>query len=63
MGPPVASYVPGEQAKRGALLRSGRPDQVLRLQHGDLEMDLVTRKVSRGGRALELTVREFEILE
>jgi len=27
------------------------------------EMDLVTRKVSRGGRALELTVREFEILE
>jgi DNA-binding response OmpR family regulator len=50
-------------ARIRALLRRGRPDQVLRLQHDDLEMDLVTRKVSRGGRALELTVREFEILE
>jgi DNA-binding response OmpR family regulator len=26
-------------------------------------MDLVTRKVMRGGRPIELTVREFELLE
>jgi DNA-binding response OmpR family regulator len=26
-------------------------------------MDLVTRKVTRGGRPVELTVREFELLE
>ena len=30
---------------------------------GDLDMDLVTRKVSRSSRAIELTVREFELLE
>ena len=29
----------------------------------DLEMDLVTRKVTRGGRTLDLTEREFELLE
>jgi DNA-binding response OmpR family regulator len=26
-------------------------------------MDLITRKVTRGGRAVELTTREFELLE
>jgi DNA-binding response OmpR family regulator len=26
-------------------------------------MDLITRRVSRGSRAVELTVREFELLE
>ena len=26
-------------------------------------MDLITRKVSRGGRSVDLTVREFELLE
>ena len=26
-------------------------------------MDLITRKVTRGGRPIELTVREFELLE
>jgi DNA-binding response OmpR family regulator len=30
---------------------------------GDLELDLVSRKVVRGGRPVELTVREFELLE
>ena len=34
-----------------------------RLAVGDLEMDLVTRKVLRGGRPVDLTVREFELLE
>src|SRR3989440_10845759 len=50
-------------ARIRALLRRGRMDQVLKLQHEDLEMDLVTHKVSRGGQSLELTVKEFDILE
>ncbi len=50
-------------ARIRALLRRGRTDQVLRLQVADLEMDLVTRKVTRGGRRLDLTEREFELLE
>ena len=50
-------------ARIRALLRRGRVTEPLRLRVGDLEMDLVTRKVTRGGRAVELTVREFELLE
>jgi DNA-binding response OmpR family regulator len=50
-------------ARIRALLRRGRTDQVLKLQHEDLEMDLVTRKVARAGQSIELTVKEFEILE
>jgi len=50
-------------ARIRALLRRGRMDQILKLQHEDLEMDLVTHKVSRGAKPLDLTVKEFEILE
>jgi len=50
-------------ARIRALLRRGRPDQVLKLGWGDLAMDLVTRKVTRAGQSLELTVKEFEMLE
>jgi DNA-binding response OmpR family regulator len=50
-------------ARIRALLRRGRLDQVLRLRHEDLEMDLVTRKVARGSQLLELTAKEYEILE
>jgi two-component system copper resistance phosphate regulon response regulator CusR len=50
-------------ARIRALLRRGRPDQILKLQQDDLAMDLVTRKVVRAGQSLELTVKEFEILE
>jgi DNA-binding response OmpR family regulator len=50
-------------ARIRALLRRGRADQVLRLKSGDLEMDLVTRTVTRGDQVLELTAREFELLE
>ena len=50
-------------ARIRALVRRGRLDQILRLQHEDLEMDLVTRRASRGTQALDLTVKEFEILE
>lgn len=45
------------------LLRRGRKEQVLRLGLADLEMDLVTRKVTRGSEQVELTTREFELLE
>ncbi|MBI3796564.1 MAG: response regulator transcription factor [Deltaproteobacteria bacterium] len=50
-------------ARIRALLRRGRTDQVLRLKAGDLEMDLVTRRVMRGNQPLDLTAREFELLE
>ncbi len=50
-------------ARVRALLRRGRTEgeTVLRLE--DLEMDVARRLVQRGGRALELTAREFEMLE
>jgi two-component system copper resistance phosphate regulon response regulator CusR len=50
-------------ARIRALLRRGRPDQIPTLQQDDLAMDLATRKVVRAGQSLELTVKEFEILE
>lgn len=50
-------------ARIRALLRRGRSDQVLRLQVSDLEMDLVTRKVTRNGVVLDLTPREYQLLE
>ena len=50
-------------ARIRALLRRGRPAETLRLKAVDLEMDLVSRRVNRGDRVLELTSREFELLE
>jgi DNA-binding response OmpR family regulator len=50
-------------ARIRALVRRGRSAEAPRLSVGDLEMDLVTRKVTRGGRPVDLTVREFELLE
>jgi DNA-binding response OmpR family regulator len=50
-------------ARIRALLRRGRTGEATRLTIADLEMDLVGRKVTRGGRAIELTLREFELLE
>ena len=50
-------------ARIRALVRRGRVADAPRLAVGDLEMDLVTRKVLRGGRTVDLTVREFELLE
>lgn len=50
-------------ARIRALLRRGRTADTLRLGIADLNMDLVTRKVSRAGRTVELTAREFELLE
>ena len=50
-------------ARIRALVRRGRVSEAPRLSAGDLEVDLISRKVTRGGRAVELTVREFELLE
>ena len=50
-------------ARIRALLRRGRVSEASRLQVGDLDLDIVTRRVRRGGRPVELTVREFELLE
>jgi DNA-binding response OmpR family regulator len=50
-------------ARIRALLRRGRPSDVFRLKTADLELDLVTRRAARGERLLELTAREFELLE
>ena len=50
-------------ARIRALLRRGRPSEMLRLKAADLELDLVTRRATRGEHLLDLTVREFELLE
>ncbi|NOT26679.1 MAG: response regulator transcription factor [Acidobacteria bacterium] len=50
-------------ARIRALVRRGRSGaETPRLVVGDLEMHLITREVTRGGRPVELTVREFELL-
>jgi DNA-binding response OmpR family regulator len=50
-------------ARIRALMRRGRAAESPRLAVGDLTMDLITRKVMRGGQPVEVTVREFELLE
>ena len=50
-------------ARIRALLRRGRVAESPRLPSAISTMDLVTRKVTRGGQPVELTVREFELLE
>ena len=50
-------------ARVRALLRRGRAEQASLLKLADLEMDVMGRKARRGGHSLELTAREFELLE
>jgi two-component system copper resistance phosphate regulon response regulator CusR len=50
-------------ARVRALIRRGRADQSSKLKLADLEMDLTGRKAKRSGQDLELTAREFEVLE
>jgi DNA-binding response OmpR family regulator len=50
-------------ARIRALVRRGRAADAPRLAAADLEIDLITRKVTRGGQPVDLTVREFELLE
>lgn len=50
-------------ARIRALLRRGKPEAVLTLKIDALDMDLITRSVTRENKPIELTVREFELLE
>lgn len=50
-------------ARIRALLRRDVVNRELSLWADDLEMNLVTRKTTRGGVEIELTRREFELLE
>jgi len=51
-------------ARLDALVRRGRQDATqTTLEVGDLRMDLLSRKVVRGNRAVQLQPREFKLLE
>jgi DNA-binding response OmpR family regulator len=50
-------------ARIRALCRRGVPETSPRLNIADLELDVEGRSVTRGGQLLELTAREFELLE
>ena len=52
-------------ARIEALLRRGQagPAPVVKLRLVDLEMDILARTVTRAGRRIDLTAREFKLLE
>jgi DNA-binding response OmpR family regulator len=50
-------------ARVRALLRRGKTEFATALKLQDLEIDLLSRSVKRGTRLIDLTAREFEVLE
>jgi len=50
-------------ARLHALLRRGRERQPLVLKVDDLQLDVVRRQAQRGAQRIELTAREFSLLE
>lgn len=50
-------------ARVRSLLRRGKPREVETLKIADLELDLVRRRVNRAGRRIDLTAKEFGLLE
>jgi two-component system, OmpR family, copper resistance phosphate regulon response regulator CusR len=50
-------------ARIKALSRRGMSDRPVNLKVSDLELDCISRKVTRGGIDILLTTREFELLE
>lgn len=50
-------------ARAGSILRRKGINLQQALRVGDLVLDRQTRRVARGGRTIELTVREFDMLE
>jgi two-component system copper resistance phosphate regulon response regulator CusR len=50
-------------ARVRALLRRGRTSEPELLQVADLELDLLRRRVTRGGKRIDLTAKEFALLE
>lgn len=55
--------VPELLARIRALLRRGHNENSTLLKAAGLEMNLITRDVLRDGQAIELTAKEFELLE
>jgi len=49
-------------ARIQAVLRRGRSAEPRRLAVGDLQIETATRTVTRGGEAVDLTVKEFDLL-
>jgi DNA-binding response OmpR family regulator len=50
-------------ARMRALLRRGAPERPAVLTAGDLELDPATRTVTRAGRLVPLSAREFAVIE
>lgn len=50
-------------ARVRALLRRGEPSDAVTIEVGDVHMDLLKRRVTRAGRAIDLTAKEFALLE
>jgi DNA-binding response OmpR family regulator len=50
-------------ARVRVLGRRGTPETSLKTRIGDLEVDAIGHSVMRGGRPLDLTAREFDLLE
>jgi len=50
-------------ARVRALMRRGQAAEASNLRFADVEMDLLGRKVTRGGRKIRLTTKEFALLE
>ncbi|GGE05909.1 DNA-binding response regulator [Polymorphobacter glacialis] len=52
-----------EAVRRRSQAAAGGDAPVTRLAHGDLEVDLLSRRVTRAGRRIEIQPREFRLLE
>jgi DNA-binding response OmpR family regulator len=50
-------------ARTRVLLRRAKPDSTPRLKLGDLEMDVAQRSITRNGQPIDLSAREFDLLE
>jgi two-component system copper resistance phosphate regulon response regulator CusR len=50
-------------ARIRTLLRRGQPREVESLRVGDLEIDVIRRRVRRAGQRIDLTPREFALLQ
>jgi len=50
-------------ARIRALLRRGGAERLERLTYDDVELDRIRHEASRGGRRLDLTPKEFQLLE
>ena len=50
-------------ARIRAILRRGQPTESHTLSHGDIELDLFTRRAIRAGKRIDLSNKEFMLLE